>query len=541
MGKRGDERRGFEVAERQREGTRPARIMGSMGTKARHRSRGASGGPPRVFLIGDVGGESTFHLGDEAMLQANLERLRAACPEAELTVASHDPAWTARRYAVRAVPRPNLAPVLGAGEPNGEVLERLISEALDPPAGDGDAPHLPIPAETARALAEADALLISGGGNLNASWPEQLYERVLLLGMAQRLDVTAVVTGQTLGPHLQPSQREALRRALFRLPFVGVRETYSRVVGHLLGVAAEHLVYHLDDAFFAPRLGSPGGTSGLGREQRWIAVTVTRLPGPLEPLAQQLGSIARETGCRLVFVPHAKASDGDEEVAGALVGLLSGGVEAEVLTVPSPEVGRRITEGAAMVLSMRYHPLVFAVAGGVPALGLYVDDYTRVKLRGALGHGGVDSWVMPIQMALAGGLAEAGLDLWRQREAIRRHLAAQTARWQTMERRYRNRLVRALGIDSSGEAQAEDAVPLEAPPLLDSGTSAAPGPSAAWSQVSRLIEERSDLWFMERVQLLEQVDTAVEYALSLEETLVHRDREIGGLKRLLQRPGPVAT
>jgi hypothetical protein len=360
--------------------------------------------------------------------------------------------------------------------------------------------------------------------------------------MAHRLGLPAAVTGQTLGPHLRPSQRELLRRVLSRLSFVGVREAYSRDIGHLLGVAPEHLVYHLDDAFFGPRLAPSTGTDGPAREDPpWIAVTVTRLPGPVEPLAKQLERVARETGCRLLFVPHSKAPDGDVEVAGALIDLLGPGVVAELVPVPSAEEGRRLAEGAEMVLSMRYHPLVFAVAGGAPALGLYVDEYTRVKLRGALGHGGLEPWVLPLEMAVAGSLAEAGLDLWRHREAIRRHLAAQMGRWQTMELRYGSRLARALGIERGSETGAEDAAPLEALALPGPGASAALDPSAAWSEVARLVDRRSDLWFTERLQLLEQVDTAVEYALSLERTLVERDREIEGLKRLLELPEPVET
>lgn len=498
--------------------------------------------PRRVFLIGDVGGEPTFHLGDEAMLHANLERLREIDPGAELTVASRDPAWTARRYGVRSVPRPDLSAVLSDGEPNEAAFERLVSEALEPPAEGSGSAGRTVPAETARAIAEADSLLVSGGGNLNASWPEQLYERVIFLEMADRLGVAAAVTGQTLGPHLGSRHRELLRRVLSRLSFVGVREAYSWDVGHLLGVAPEHLVYHLDDAFFGPRFApSTGAAAPAGEGAPWIGVTVTRLPGSVEQFAKQLERVARETGCRLVFVPHAKAPDGDVEVARALADLLGPGVEAEVVPVPSAEEGRRLAEGAEMVLSMRYHPLVFAVAGGVPALGLYVDEYTRVKLRGALGHGGLDDWVLPLEMALAGNLAEASVDLWRHREAIRRHLADQTSRWQAMERAYRSRLARALGIDQGSETGTDDAASLESPSLSGPEGPTALRPSAAWNEVARLIDQRSGLWSTERLQLLEQVDTAVEYALSLERTLVEREREIEGLKRLLAVPEPVET
>ncbi len=66
----------------------------------------------RFLVIGDVGGEATFHLGDEAMLEANVERLKALYPDAQITVASSDPTWSSNAYDVNAVPRVELGDML---------------------------------------------------------------------------------------------------------------------------------------------------------------------------------------------------------------------------------------------------------------------------------------------------------------------------------------------------------------------------------------------------------------------------------------------
>ncbi len=59
---------------------------------------------PRLVLVGDVGGMETYHVGDEAMLCANIDRLRQLPRPPSCTVVSSDPQWTSRRYGVQAIP-----------------------------------------------------------------------------------------------------------------------------------------------------------------------------------------------------------------------------------------------------------------------------------------------------------------------------------------------------------------------------------------------------------------------------------------------------
>jgi polysaccharide pyruvyl transferase WcaK-like protein len=64
----------------------------------------------RLFAVGDVGGPSSYHLGDEAMLEANVDAFRQIVPGIQFTVMSADPAWTGKRYGVESASwdRPSL-------------------------------------------------------------------------------------------------------------------------------------------------------------------------------------------------------------------------------------------------------------------------------------------------------------------------------------------------------------------------------------------------------------------------------------------------
>ena len=62
-----------------------------------------------------------------------------------------------------------------------------------------------------------------------------------------------------------------------------------------------------------------------------------------------------------------------------------------VLRIVDTRTSAALARGASLVVTSRYHPAVFAVSGGVPTIGIAVDDYTTVKLTGALGNVGQTS------------------------------------------------------------------------------------------------------------------------------------------------------
>src|SRR4051812_18778537 len=77
-----------------------------------------------IFVIADVRGPSHYHLGDEAMLEANLAALRGLLPGIHFILLSGDPEWSARRYGVTALPFPTTK-----SSEAGIRLEQLASSA----------------------------------------------------------------------------------------------------------------------------------------------------------------------------------------------------------------------------------------------------------------------------------------------------------------------------------------------------------------------------------------------------------------------------
>lgn len=371
-------------------------------------------GRSRFVLIADARGGEAYHVGDLAMLVANVERLRAARPDVGIDVVC--PASAAELGLGDIVVHPPPA-VPAAALADREARERWLAEwRTDPCAARTAEPLRPV-------IGAAEAVIVSGGGNLDSAWTRLLLERAALVGAARAAGRPVVAVGQTLGPRLEPLDRSTLRALLADLDALGVRESGSFALARDLGVAPERLHLQLDDAWgLAPE---PGGFAPP--TEPWIAVTAAG-GTPEQPIwdgiAAQLERIARATGAALVLVPHAGRPDADRELARRIASRLVGRVECRVAPLLPPRAAVWLQQRATITISWRYHPVVFSLAGGVPALAVHADDYTRTKLRGALDHLDLGAWSLAHGSASQGALEAAALELWRRRHEVARHLAA---------------------------------------------------------------------------------------------------------------------
>ncbi len=420
----------------------------------------------RLLVVADIGGPGDYHLGDEGMLEANLRMFRRLAPDIGFTVASRDPAWTSARYGVESVRTPFLACPF---EDSPVTAEAWAARLDDEPAG---------------ALQEADALVISGGGNLCRTWPEKVVERVALMARAKELGKPIVILGQTLGPALSVDQRRLLAETLPAARWLGVREDSSATLAAELGVPADRIHVQLDDAFFLePQPVEDARAEPLRRERRpWILVTLdssfasAALEGPLSTIASQLDALADSLNAALVFVPHVGGSDLPAASTDAAAGqALAARLRSPLLILDlwQPREVRWLAAQAAMAVSTRYHPLVFSAAAGVVAMGIYADDYTRTKLRGALAPCELENYCISLADAERGMLLPLAMELWHRRKTVQCRLARLHAQASPRERSRQEAICRSLllepevgapiqgiaGIAPTNHREVEDSIP----------------------------------------------------------------------------------
>jgi polysaccharide pyruvyl transferase WcaK-like protein len=474
----------------------------------------------QLLVVSDVGGRGTRHIGDEAMLEVNLARFRRLIPGVAFTVVSPDPVWTAAHFGVDAVGTFEFPDDPGAGIARSEMLDSLLADAANS--------RLEHP--TTAALARADGLVLSGGGNLSSTWPDLLYRRVALMQLARILGKPSVVLGQTIGPGLRGDERRRLGEALASARFVGVRELPSALLALDLGVPIERLWYQCDDALFLDGARNPDEASDPSRPPT-IAVTIdsqirASKGKVFRNLVKQLRELAEVTGAHLILVPHLhgnESTSGSDLTEARMLAARLGLRHTVIAAGLEPAQVREVTAQSSLVISSRYHPIVFALDAGVPCIGIYGDEYCRIKLQGGLAHAGLEEWTLTYDDIVQGRLLKSSLELWRVRDQVRQRLEACRASWRTESGERWTAILRAL--DPTVNVPPADSFKLfgrpvqEVTPALASALAAR---SRAWES-EKLASELSLQEAHRRLNVLERklkpLITVKRYALALLSTL----------------------
>lgn len=393
----------------------------------------------KIAILGDVG-QPVYHVGDEAMTHAAVAELRRRGFD-DLLVLSRNPAESRAAFGTESAPT---LPFPWPPAERSDYLARVLR------AADGDASALPEsdPAwQFVETLRGCEALLVAGGGNMNSIYGWLLYERAAAVATARRLGLQVVVAGQTLGPDLHGPDRDVARDLLQNAGLAGAREVPSLHLMREVGGDGANAQHCLDDAsFFASdslnAAAQPEDTDVP--EGPFIAATFGPGHGEadrdayLDALAGALDQAAEATGCSVVFVPHMATPRiplfGDDEVPAETGADVDEQMHREIsarmtspnrvlLPIRNAAGTAALTARAAMVLTSRYHPVVFALDAAVPVVALAPEGYSDVRIRGALENWGAGKLALTLPSLFDGTFAEAAADVWKNRDAVSSYLA----------------------------------------------------------------------------------------------------------------------
>lgn len=416
----------------------------------------------RVAVLADIG-QPIYHVGDEAIGQSVVERLQAR--GAEVVLLTRDVAHTQRHHLGVAAARTLQFPwsPLDAERYLGEIRQVLAGTtgALPP----DDQIH-----EVSATIAGVDALLIAGGGNLNSTYRWLLYERVAIALVAARLGKPVVLTGQTLGPALIEHDRALVAELLGICTLVSLREHRSVCLAREIAPAQHAIWAGLDDAACwpsAPLVGAPpqpAPASGAGRAVATFSPGTGPVPRDeaVEAIAALLDGFAIGAGLTIELVPHmATPGARDEDIAfheQIVAASASSRLHTRALAT-APDAARQI-EGAGLVITTRYHPVIFASTLAVPIFALVPDHYTDVRIGGALANVGLAGWCVPLSATLTPMAAEALEAVWQQRTEVAAHLRSANLGLQAGHERRWDDIFTALS------GRPIEATPIDFPPTL---------------------------------------------------------------------------
>ena len=276
-------------------------------------------------------------------------------------------------------------------------------------------------------LYSADLVVVSGAGLLADPFAPRACTVLELLETAVRRGAATAMFGQGVGPLGDARLKAAARRVLPRVDLIGLREERaSRPILRSLGVADRQLVTTGDDAIeLAFEAGGSSLGSGIG-----VGVRVARYSGAtnraVAAIARAVRRAATHHRAELVPVPISSyIKERDATVIAQVIGV----DEGMVPELDSPAAVIDQVQRCRVVVSGSYHGAVFALAQGIPAVGLAGTGYYVHKFDGLaeLFGGGCTSVALD-QPALEDRLEAAIEDAWGSAPAMAPKLLAAAER-----------------------------------------------------------------------------------------------------------------
>jgi polysaccharide pyruvyl transferase WcaK-like protein len=343
-----------------------------------------------VRILIDQSGYDLLNIGDVAMLQSCVMRLRRQWPGADIMVIAHAPGRLAcycpgttaisRTLAdlplVRLFPqRPRLA-----AEQAWKVAAPYFSARLS-----GRHRGRALPRTAIQAVRAADLVVASGGGYVTDTWWWHAAGVLSLLSLAQRLGKPTAMFGQGIGPIRRPALRAQAGAVLPKLRLIGLREDQiGRDLVLSLGMRPDTVRVTGDDALELTSDGLAAEGNALG-----VNVRVSGYAGVEPAAASAVGNVVIDAAAALhapiLGLPVSRyAADAD---ANALHTLLrdhhhdhQGEIDVKDLTSPEDLVS--VAARCCAIVTGSYHAAVLGLAQGIPAVCLTKSSYYDAKFGG---------------------------------------------------------------------------------------------------------------------------------------------------------------
>lgn len=323
--------------------------------------------PLRIMLLADISGAGPdYHVGDEAMAEVAIKRFKELVGPDNLVMACAKPEAIQETYGIKSFAHYNLTEKarrkLWLRRPHSAMKSqlRLIYQLL-----------------------RCDLVVVCGGGNMTSVWPDVLESRLHFLTWARRLKKPFYLVSQTLGP-FEEKHREQVQDALAAAEWIGVRDKH-----YSAGQVNLPVKFAVDDAVFLKPRHSDASKAMMAELKDSMAVSLRNFgsanQGRLERLGRCINKIALRHKLSTVFIPHHSPNGGGDTAIGQDLEQQWLGARPFKLLHPIPMASelKAITADCKLVITMRYHQLIFALSTGVPVVGIYVNEYTQAKLNGA--------------------------------------------------------------------------------------------------------------------------------------------------------------
>jgi colanic acid/amylovoran biosynthesis protein len=331
-----------------------------------------------------------LNTGDSAMMQVAIKRLCAMWPDARIYVLTNYPDLLPR-YSSQVLPISNAGRSLWIAEDLMHLPAWRRSLYLEHPSISSVLrrlryrSHVPEDQQSVEAflrmMRRVSGFVVAGMGGLTCAFPGYAAMVLDTLSLARECGVPTFLLGQGLGP-FDSELEEHARRVLRGVDYIALREgRHGPALLRKWGLRREQWTVTGDDAIelaLQNRADSLGQAIGFNiRVSEYSGVSndlATDLRGPLQDIGAALNA-----PFQIIAISRVPEED-DASRAQALIT----GYPAQSQQKTPDELMRVIREiqHCRIVITGSYHAGVFALAQGIPVVGLYANDYYQWKFEG---------------------------------------------------------------------------------------------------------------------------------------------------------------
>lgn len=350
-----------------------------------------------ILLVGDIGlfENGAYHVGDEAMFLVNYRKYK--------NLGSHV-------YAIsRSFSHTGYELKEEAIYPKFESIFSLLSFIIQAIIYKYTSYSSKTYYNLFRLINEVNLVHISGGGNLNSTWPEQLYLRIGIIIVSKILKKRVILTGQTIGPKLSSIDKLLLKIALNQSEAITLREPDSYDLVKRLLKEDKQILLAPDDTYANP-LFKTAKDIKITAELRDLKNSGYKIIGlslhfwksaeyDTRKIKHTISQLKQLTD-KIVFliIPHSILPTNSQSKYSDLhftKSLFTSEdkliyldyeqyFEQEKQGITASDIVLQLTAQVDLMLATRYHGIVFGAINNKPIIYLNYDEYYKVKNTGFL-------------------------------------------------------------------------------------------------------------------------------------------------------------
>ena len=246
-------------------------------------------------------------------------------------------------------------------------------------------------------LANAELLVFSGGGYLTGATLSRLWDGVILCKLCEIFGIPVVMSGQTIGVWRNKFNQRLAKWGFKKVKVITTRdEEYSINDLKQIGICGEHIFPTCDDALFCKKY-----DKRCIDTENYITVNFhywkmdEKTKGEIiDKLHAIISFICDTTSFNLIFIPmHASDKDSFDDY---IKKYPNNRFTCFSYDYDFKKVRRVIADSCACI-TMKHHPIIFAMGENIPVISMAYSDYYIHKNQGALAQYHMDKYSVNLE------------------------------------------------------------------------------------------------------------------------------------------------